>query len=131
MSHETLHNAIRTRIEDNLKAYPLAFDNVDVEEMNHTGLWIRAKIIQGETVQASLGASKRFRTVGVVMFQIFTPLRQGDREALKIADKIVALFRSITVDEVTYKTPSVKNVGRDGKWHQINASCPFYYDVTD
>lgn len=128
---ETLNTAIMTRIGENVK-YPLAYDNVDVETLEvykRRKMWIRAKIVYAENMQMDIGDdTKRFRIPGVIMFQIFVPENEGTGKGIQVADEIGGNFRCLTASSVTYKTPSVKNVGRDRGWYQINVSCPFYYD---
>jgi hypothetical protein len=93
--------------------------------------WMRMRILWGDSFQATLGEAKRFRTPGVLEVQIFEPVQKGDGCSLDLSDKIKSLFRSTTVNGITWRTPSLASVGRDEQWWQTNVSCPFYFDEVD
>jgi hypothetical protein len=60
-----------------------------------------------------------------------SPSQSGDGDALELSDKIKKLFRSVTVNGITWRTPSLGTVGRDEQWWVTNVSCPFYFDDLD
>lgn len=137
MSWEKAQNAIRTRFRDQVEtpqslAGKVQYDNVELEKPQDTE-WIRFTVLQGASLAASIG-SKRFRNTGVAIAQVFTPVGKGDKDAVSLADVVRGQFRAVTVSgvgvSVTFRTPSLTRVGRDGKWHQINVSCPFFWDET-
>ena len=130
MSFESLANAIRSRFKTlvvGATSLVVAYDKVQCQEPEDA-VWVRFSVLTGDTLQASLGASKRFRTVGVAVAQIFQPINQGDKDALVLADTIKSAFRATSISGVTFRTPSLRRVGRDAKWYQLNLNCPFYAD---
>ena len=65
------------------------------------------------------------------------PANWGDKTALDLADEVAALFRrqqvSLKVDEVekgamVFRSPSVRVIGVDGAFFQVNVNIPFVRD---
>lgn len=133
MSSEALHNAIRSRfkteVADKNAGLVVIYDNAP--DPDKDALWVRFTVLEGDANQQSLGPPRKFRTVGVAVGQVFALVDTGDRKALQVADKIKLAFRAISAGGVTYRTPSVKNVGRVDRWWQVNVTCPFYADETE
>ena len=76
MTFEAMANAIRARFKlkiTDVERVDVHHDNQDKEKPADK-LWIRLNILPGETLQVSVGASQRYRTVGIVMVQIFLPI---------------------------------------------------------
>jgi hypothetical protein len=133
MTFEDAAKEIRTRFDQNV-AQPeqllVEFPNTPFTQPDKD-MWMRFRILWGDSFQATLGARKRHRTPSVMEIQIFEPVEGGDGKSLCLADKIKTLFRSTTVNGITWRTPSLANVGRDEQWWQTNVSCPFYFDDVD
>lgn len=129
---ETLHNAIRSRFETQVEtpqSITAVYDN-GPDEHPDDALWVRWTVLPGASNQIELGANPSYRTVGVAVAQIFQPIKQGDKAALELADVIVTTFRAVTDTGVKFLVPSVRVVGRDGAWWQVNVTCPFQCDET-
>ena len=61
MSFESLANAIRSRFKTlvvGATSLVVAYDNVQCQEPEDA-VWVRFSVLTGDTLQASLGASKR------------------------------------------------------------------------
>ena len=129
MNVETLGNTIRGKFNTlaTAQSWEVHYDNEKGFEQPE-GTWIRFSIIDGESVQASLGSSKRHRSFGVAVAQIFTKIGIGDKEAREIADLIVTAFRSTTEDSVTYRTPYITVLGRVEDQLQVNVTIPYYIE---
>ena len=131
-SHETIHNVIRSRFKalvEDVETLATQYDN-EGEDHPEDALWCRFTIRTGESDRADLGVTPpRDRTVGVAIAQLFDPLEKGDKTILAMADKIKTAFKAVTDTGVTFRVPSITIVGRDGKWWQVNVTCPFYADV--
>ena len=130
MSWETLKNAIRSRFEDQVgepQGATVLYDN-EFEQTPSTGVWMVVTIQTGETQQADLGPVPRYRTAGQIVVEIYQEAAEGDYTTTALADEVARAFRSLTADGVTYRSPSLTQLGRSGKWWQQNVSCPFYYD---
>jgi hypothetical protein len=104
------------------------YDNVKTEHPKD-GIWARVNIRPSVTSQTEIGNPVTFRTLGVMIVQLFAPFDTGDRDLLVLADKIVTVFRRVTADGVTYRTPTVLSIGRNKEWWQVNVNCPFQADT--
>ncbi len=108
-----------------------AVDSAGVEVEDPTNeTWIRLAIREATGSQVDMGAaSKRYRTVGVMIAQILAPFGSGDGDTRNLADLIKAAFLMVTVSGVTFRVPRLDAVGRDKNWWLSNVNCPFYYDA--
>lgn len=111
---------------------PVVYDN-DVDDEPQDKRYLRVSVGMGETLQLEMGDSfvgvATERTVGQLVVSIFEPRKEGLYEALRVAyDDIKPKFDRLTIDGITYETPSIFNLGKVGKFWQVNVSCPFYYD---
>lgn len=123
-------NIIRLRFKNQIatpNALPTHYDNAPFEAPDNA-LWCSVSVLFGETFKRGLGNPSLYRTPGVMVASLHTPIETGDQALLSLADKIVRVFEAVTDQSVTFKTPSVQRVGRTGKWWQINVTCPFYSD---
>lgn len=131
MTALTTANAIRTRFRTNVTdvySYSTAWDNMPFSPPSGA-LWLQFSVLHGDSDQVEVGGGGRFRTNGVAFANVFAPVDTGDAAATQAADRIVAEFRAVTAGGVTYRTPSVRRVGRSGNWFQINVEIPWYADV--
>jgi hypothetical protein len=135
-------NVVRARFERYIQVpfdIFVAYDNAPVDENQLDGkLWARCTMVDGDGEQLTLGKTKRFRTYGALVVQVFGPIGSGDAGIREVVDEIdqgvdennICLFRSVKADGLTWRTPSITNVGASGKWWQINVTCPFYYEAS-
>jgi hypothetical protein len=123
----TIRTRWKTLIEEGL-GLPTEFPNRKIKPPEGK-LWCKVSILEGEDVRQSV-VPKRFRTPGVVICQIFDTPGKGDTEARQMADAIKAEFRAVTVSGVKFKTASIKVLGIQGPYFQINVSITFHVDDT-
>ena len=100
--------------------------------------WINVTIQSGDAAQIELGEYATHRHPGIVVVQVFVPANWGDKTALDLADQIAALFRRQRVsfdDEqnqvwgtIVFRSPSVRTIGVDGAFFQVNVNIPFVRD---
>lgn len=136
MGVEAIHSTVRKIVADNFgDGYAVVYDNAPAPVQkpgNEPQPWMRAAVRTNGTQQTAIGptgaAGNRYRTSGTVLFSLFDASEKGDGVLLQLADKIVQTFRSVTVQGVVFRTPSVTTVGRFGGSWQVNVSCPFYSD---
>lgn len=131
MSIQTIASTIRNRFKTQVatpRTLPTQYDNHALAKQ--ADLWCRLSVLFGQSEQASIGspASNRYRTVGIMTAQLFLPVGKGEKNLYVMADYIVAAFRSVTDTGVTFRTPSITQVGRDESFWQVNVDCPFYAD---
>ena len=91
--------------------------------------WARLTILTGESIRADLGSLNiRYRNPGIAIFSVFTPISIGMQKSNELVDYLAGQFRSITSNRVTFRTPDVKYIGREGNEWQTNIICPFFSD---
>lgn len=132
MNSEAIANAIRSRFKTQIadvESLATQYDNQKFDNPDNTK-WCRLTIKCGQTYQVSIGSptGNRDRTPGVMIAQLFCPVGDGDGGLREVADAIREAFRRVTDTGVTFKTPSINEVGRNGAEWQINVNCPFYAD---
>lgn len=131
LSIQGIHDAIRCKIEDflvPLNDCPVQHDNAPFEKPS-SSCWLRANILISSNRQVDTGAKlRRYRTTGMLIFNIFTPINGGDLEANLIADNIVSIFRSTNVSGIIFKVPSSGVRRREGKEWTVKVECPFFAD---
>jgi hypothetical protein len=132
MTHAAIHIAIRSRFKTlvaDAQSVATEYDNAPFTPPDGT-IWARWSVLDGKSDQVSLRSpTARYRRTGVAIASIFAPLVKGTAAALALADTVVAAFRTVTADSVTYWTPSVQVIGREEPWWQVNVVCPWYSDL--
>jgi hypothetical protein len=131
--HESLHNTIRSRFNSLVtgpRSLPTIFDN-EGEQQDTSVIYCRLAILNTDSEQQDMGggSTQRERTIGLMVAELYGPVERGDGNLLQEADFIKSQFRRTTADGVTWRTPKVRTIGRDGESWQINVTCPFYADV--
>jgi len=133
MSYEDEHNALRTRLSDEWgSTTPVQYGNQDFTPPSGES-WIRLNVINTTAEQASFGdTTNYYRHPGSVVINVFTPVLVGDKEALQLADQSANIFRnwSHNATKIRFlKPPSIKVIGEEKPWYQINVVCPFIRDT--
>jgi len=65
----------------------------------------------------------------LLTIEINTALNQGDKEALALADEVMAILRGWQGSGVFFRlAPFVRRVGAGSKWYVIEARMPFERD---
>lgn len=127
MTSEQYSSAVRARFHDLIEVpegVRVIYDNAP--SVSITTPFIRFSVKDGTSDIFEFGNGNTFQTVCVAYAMIFTAVGQAEKEARVLADKIVAAFRMQTAGGVRYRTPSITSVGRQGPFHQINVSIPFW-----
>lgn len=135
MSYETEAAAVRTRLNANWSATPIAWPNMAFTPPAGAA-WIRPTILPADARQVTMGTpgTRTYRHAGLLIIQVFIPKGTGDDEALELADSLCTLFRGVAEGGVRYgsergEAPRVAVVGDDGKgWYQVNVHVPFMRD---
>lgn len=108
---------------------PHTQDNAPLpENAGRDDLWARITVLPGSSAQASIGSSPLHRTDSVLSVQLFAQLNRGSGGVGTLAGKVQRKFRSLLVGGLTFRSPSVRRVGRSGEYWQVNVSCPFYHE---
>lgn len=123
-------NVVRTRWHDNVAvAHDVAtqYDNADFAIPDQEP-WARLSMVSVSSDLHEIGALKRTRHSYMMYAQLFIPLKQGDRELLRLADVIAPLFQNLLADGITWRTPRFIPLGRDSKWATGTLECLFEFD---
>lgn len=91
--------------------------------------WARISVRQTDSRQGTLGPSgaRRFRRMGEVKVQLFTPAAGGTARGAELGHMARAIFEAKTVDGMWFFAGRVEQVGIDGEWLMHLVSCPFEY----
>lgn len=128
----TTANSIFQRFQDNFPTLEptvtYTLDDVPFEPPADAS-WVRGTFLPGESRQVSLQGKARFRTPGMVTFQVFSPVGLGATVARGIADNIESIYRSLVLNGITYQAPRQVAVGPTGRYQQINVTVPWWVDA--
>ena len=134
MSYVEGHKIIRKKLlewwEATYPQTPLFWDNME-EAVPSRDVWAYATLLPGNSRLAGLGgdpSSQRWRVVGVLVVQVFTPLQGGVVEAEQLAAEVAKEFQGRTVDNVIFRDVSLLRVGPSGAWFQHNISTSYQFD---
>lgn len=141
MTYQAELAAIETRFLDNWSATPVAMGSdgpvIDptskaIVAQPDDSSWCRLVVRGAREQQASLGGAgtKQFRNFGLVMIQIYTPMRSGHAAGRVLADTAAAIFRAQAFSGITCRAASVIELGKiDGGWNQTNVDIPYFRDA--
>lgn len=133
-THEELMNTLGARIDTVLEPLlptdtDLVYPNMEMPDAP-SDPWIKVNIQHGGNFQADIGAAqKRYRRMGRILFQCFGKLHVGTESLNQLVAHIETVFRGQKVEAVNYITPDVIDRGRNGKYYELDVSCPFWVDV--
>lgn len=118
-------------VED-VETVQVEYDNapfdLDETSMWNDSVWVRFKVLPGDSFQAEVGTQNTYRTPGVCIAEVFCLIEMGDKLLLEMADIIKAAFRSVSYEGVVFRTPSIQSPMREQKWWRVSVHCPFYAD---
>jgi len=115
-------------------AIPVEFPNFALAEGDKAGTWVRMNILDADTRQIEIGSgNNQEKTVGIVMFNVFTQLGTGNGAALTTAKAISDIFKQnkrITMNDtgdIKFRPATVNTIGRRGSnnYYQVNVAVPF------
>lgn len=127
MSFQSEKLSIETYISDNKAQFQgadIVFENVT--KPNNSVNWVRVNILNSDSRQISLGSNPYYRYKGLLIFQIFTRPNTGSGKSNQLSDTITNLFRGVSLNSITFKTPMKDTIGEVDGWFQVNVSVPFF-----
>lgn len=128
MSFENECALIETRFASSwATATPIDWDNVPYRPVAGAS-FVRIRVINGFSTQASIGYSALFRSDGIISIGIFTPQNVGRKAADDYADRACAVFRRWSSSGLTCRAPYVTRVGEDDGWFHVNVTVPYFRD---
>ena len=127
MSLATARRDIEKRLQDNWGTTPIAVDDIPFSPPKESA-WVRLRILDGDAFRVNIGQPGVHRQTGTIMLMIHTPVGTGSNTARQYADTLSELFRDITFNGITCRTPTPYNVGEVAGWYRFNVMIPYYYD---
>jgi len=131
MNLEAIQNAVKSRFKTEIEdgqSLATQYDNDGDFTRPEDGMWARLNFGPLAAAQTTVGSTKTFRRPGLLVVQLFAPIKSGTKNLAEMADLIEAAFRSVTDTGVTFRTPFTTNVGRVRDTWQYNVTCPFFAD---
>jgi len=112
--------------------YPAHYQDVRKQRAKDDDPWAVVTLQHSAGFQATLSGAQGARTfarLGFVTVQIFTPNGKGLQEAYDLSKVVSDAFEGAsTPGGVWFRNVRLNEVGRDGKFHQINVVAEFRYD---
>lgn len=128
MGFEATRNTIEKTFESSWgDRSPMALDNVPFK-LPENKCWVRLSLQFGDTIQASMGSLKTWRTPGIVFVQCFSPKDVGSSQSLVLAEAVRDIFQGTVLSGITFRGSSVQGNRQDKEWWVVNVSTPFFYD---
>lgn len=93
--------------------------------------WVGVTIQHNDNDPVSIGpVPHRFRQFGLLTFQLFTELGDGQTAADGMTDVLVNAYcgRNTGADKISFRNATPTEIGRSGKWFQTNVVIEFDYD---
>jgi len=134
MTYDLHQSFLRERLYNNWQKSDIQWPNTDYKPTVGTP-WLRVSHQDGDNRTAGIGGESALnRQVGIMYIQVFAPAGEGEGLAIEYAKEIKALFVSPpnTPSGLHFRSPaSIKRVGNDGAWYQVNVLVPYESDTTD
>ncbi len=111
---------------------PISYENNNFNPPADGSLWARLTIKNTDGDRVSLGKeSGLFRREGLVTLQIFIPIGSSTFVADQLADSIVEAFEdAAAIGNIWFRNTTMREVGPDGTFHQVNVVTQYVYDRT-
>jgi hypothetical protein len=92
--------------------------------------WLRISILDGESQQASFGATDRglHRHVGVVSIDAYVPLGTGEALLRTLLDEATDIFRSRVISGIVFRAPRLSSGQPSDNYFRMTATIPFQRD---
>lgn len=128
MGFESIANSINSYLQvvADTNNYTIRFDN-DPRTTPTETLWLESSIKFGDSQQIELGINSH-RNFGDLIITIKNGIDLGIGGLLEVADIIGAAFKSVDIDTIVFRVPSIKNNGRVNDNWEVEITCPFYID---
>lgn len=134
MSYAQAHTLIRKEFldwwESNYPAIQLTGDNEDFVPPDDE-VWAVMTVIPGSPRLAGIGgdpSSRRWRVVGQLVIQLFTPLKTGVVVAEELVGSVQTKFQGRTIGNVIFREVALIRLGESGAWTQNNIVTNYQFD---
>lgn len=131
---EAVKRIYETFITDWAATSPFTLDNEDYTPPKPTDDWVRVAIRHSGGGQASLGdvGNRKFDRFGSVFVQCFTPIDKGRKGADTLAAVARTIFegKTLSPESIRFTSASVREIGPERGWYQVNMEASFNYTET-
>lgn len=127
-----LDDTIRLYLLDNISDLaPISFENEEFTKPEDLP-WITYTFKQNVGKGQTLGnkGDRRFKRLGMIFFQVFTPLYTSVYDGSLLCQKLVNLFEGERIGEAWFYSGLSNPTGPSGEWYQFNVSIEFRVDET-
>lgn len=110
--------------------FTLAWDDLPFDKPS-AAPWARATLRHTVSAQATLSGetgNRRFRRVGMLFVQIFTPCGEGLSRGYSLAKVVTDAYEGERTAGVWFRNVTVKEIGPSDDWFQTNVTVEFEYD---
>ncbi len=93
--------------------------------------WARVNVQHADGNQSSLAGgngTRRFRNVGTVIVQVFTPIGDGSVAEYDVGQAVLNAYRTARHTNLWFKGQRLREVPSDGMFAQTNVLAEFTYD---
>jgi hypothetical protein len=87
-------------------------------------LWIRPTVLMADTEEGEIGDVGVSEQVGALIVQTFAPLETGSQKSNQMAVFLGNLFRRKDISGARFGEPTIREIGSDGGFYQVNVSIP-------
>jgi hypothetical protein len=132
MASDAVFTAIRTFLEANWSATPLAWPNEHFDPPKQAA-WVAVEVEGDLLNQIEIGApgQNAWREEGALLLHVFVPVGTGSLVARQHAKALANLFRGVTTGFVVFGNASIGVGGpgdEDGLWWELPVSIGWHYD---
>ena len=94
--------------------------------------WVRLIMRNNVTAQQTLApvGFRKFNRFGIVFVQVFTKSDTATSTSDTLTSKARDVFEGKRLGGVDFRDVTIREIGVDGKWFQVNVEAPFDYTET-
>lgn len=129
-ARDALTGFVKTAWDAATSSAPLLYENLKGQRPpDPPALWARVHVRHFQGERASLGANNRFRRNGRVYVQVFLPVEKGMETLDQAGQALMEAFEDAGgIDNIWFRDSSVREVGSDGTYYQVNVETDFTWD---
>ena len=108
---------------------PIALENIKFDIPDDQP-WVRFIVKQNDGNGSTLGAKdgRRFKRMGMILFQIFTPLYSATYDGNALCKELIDIFEGENIQDIVFYNGVSSPTGPSGDFYQFNGSVEFSYN---
>lgn len=135
-ARDSILTLFKTAMDANAPSVTVIYDDVRQPlPISDDAEWVRILVEHTERMQPAIGQAgglRRYRAMGLITVQVFTPFGDGLTRADAIADIVFDIFDGVSTgsgDGITFNNVTMREIGESGAWFQTNVLVDFKYDT--